>query len=87
MNQRSKSERLWWSQFDALEMGAGWDEHDIQKPQIMIEDAYGDSHPGSVHLDRLTEQAKYGVFEKGGFPAQYHCTDICDEFARREDRE
>ena len=82
MNQRSKSERLWWSQFDALEMCSGWDEHDIQKPQIMIEDAYGDSHPGSVHLDRLTEQAKYGVFEKGGFPAQYHCTDICDGCAQ-----
>ena len=82
MQQRSKDSRLWWAQFDALEMGSGWDITDIEKPQIMIEDVYGDSHPGSVHLNRLAEQAKYGVFEKGGFPAQYHCTDVCDGCAQ-----
>lgn len=31
------------------------------------------------------EQAKYGVFEKGGFPAQYHTTDICDGCAQGHD--
>ncbi len=82
MKQKSASERLLWAQFDALELGSGWDEEDIRKPQILIEDVYGDSHPGSVHLNRLTEQAKYGVFEKGGYPALYHATDICDGCAQ-----
>lgn len=85
MTQKSKEERLLWAQFDALEMGSGWDDTDVTKPQIMIEDVYGDSHPGSVHLNQLAEQAKYGVFEKGGFPAQYHTTDICDGCAQGHD--
>lgn len=85
MEQKSKRERLLWAQFDALEMGSGWDDTDVTKPQIMIEDVYGDSHPGSVHLHQLAEQAKYGVFEKGGYPAQYHTTDICDGCAQGHD--
>ena len=73
------------AQFDALQMGSGWDEEDITKPQILLEDVFGDSHPGSVHLAGLMEQAKYGVFEKGGFPAQYHTADICDGCAQGHD--
>jgi dihydroxy-acid dehydratase len=80
--QKSKVERELWAQFDALQLGSGWDYEDITKPQIMIEDVYGDSHPGSTHLNQLAEQAKYGVFEKGGFPAQYHTTDVCDGCAQ-----
>lgn len=84
MNRKQKSapQRELWAQFDALQMGSGWDEEDIKKPQILLEDAYGDSHPGSVHLSGLMEQVKYGVFESGGYPAGYHTTDICDGCAQ-----
>lgn len=85
MTQKSAPQRLLWSQFDALQMGSGWDEEDVKKPQILLEDVYGDSHPGSVHLNQLMEQVKYGVFEKGGFPGQYHTTDICDGCAQGHD--
>jgi len=85
IKQKSIPERLLWAQFDALQMGSGWDEEDIKKPQILVEDVYGDSHPGSVHLNKLTEQVKYGVFESGGFPAQFHVTDICDGCAQGHD--
>lgn len=85
MNQKSAKERLLWAQFNALEMGSGWDDTDVNKPQILIEDVYGDSHPGSVHLDQLARQAEIGVFEKGGFPAHYHTTDVCDGCAQGHD--
>ncbi len=85
MKQKSAKERLWWSQFNALEMGSGWDETDVKKPQILIEDVYGDSHPGSVHLNQLTRQAEIGVYEKGGCPAHYHTTDVCDGCAQGHD--
>ncbi|MDD3336285.1 MAG: dihydroxy-acid dehydratase [Eubacteriales bacterium] len=85
MEQRSKAERLLWSQFDALEMGSGWTEQDVASPQILVEDVYGDSHPGSVHLHQLSEQAKYGVLQSGGYPAEYHVTDICDGCAQGHD--
>ena len=61
MGIRSEKERNTWAQFDALQLGSGWDEEDIGKPQILVEDAYGDSHPGSIHLNQLGEQAVYGV--------------------------
>lgn len=82
---RSEKERFSWAQFDSLQLGSGWDEEDIGKPQILVEDAYGDSHPGSVHLAGLSAQAVYGVYEKGGHPAQFHVTDICDGCAQGHD--
>jgi dihydroxy-acid dehydratase len=78
IKQKSKPHRQFWPQFDALQMGSGWDEEDVKKPQILLDDVYGDSHPGSVHLDKLMDQASYGVLEQGGFPARFHTTDICD---------
>ena len=51
----------------------------------MIESVYGDSHPGSYHLNQMTEQAVYGVYEKGGKPAKYYATDICDGCAQGHD--
>lgn len=84
-NIRSHSARELWSQFDALQLGMDWDEEDLGKPQILIEDVFGDSHPGSSHLNLITEQAVIGVFEKGGRPAKYHVTDICDGCAQGHD--
>ena len=85
MEQRSKDERELWAQFDALELGSGWTEDDVRKPQILIEDVYGDSHPGSTHLNGLTDEVRFGVLEKGGFGAKYHVTDICDGCAQGHD--
>lgn len=85
MEIRSSKERLLWAQFDALQMGSGWDEEDIEKPQILVEDVYGDSHPGSVHLNQISEQVVYGVYEKGGKPGRFHVTDICDGCAQGHD--
>ncbi|MCI8727086.1 MAG: dihydroxy-acid dehydratase [Hungatella sp.] len=85
MRQKSEKERMLWAQFDALELGSGWSEEDITKPQILIEDVYGDSHPGSVHLNQLTDQVKWGVLERGGYGAKYHITDICDGCAQGHD--
>jgi len=82
---KSTAARELWSQFDALQLGMDWDEEDLKKPQILIEDVFGDSHPGSSHLDRLTEQVGIGIYEKGGRPAKYHVTDICDGCAQGHD--
>lgn len=85
MRQKSEKERQLWAQFDALQLGTGWVEDDIGKLQILVEDVYGDSHPGSTHLDAVSRQAVYGVFEEGAFPAQFHVTDICDGCAQGHD--
>lgn len=82
---KSTRERNLWAQFDALQLGSGFTPEDIKKPQILVEDVFGDSHPGSVHLNQLTEQVKYGVFQSGGVPCMYHTTDVCDGCAQGHD--
>ena len=82
---RSERERALWAQFDALQLGTGWDEEDIEKPQILVEDAYGDSHPGSMHLQQISEQVCRSIYEKGGCPGRFHTTDICDGCAQGHD--
>ena len=65
-------------ELDPLRIGTGWKPEDLSKPQVFIESTFGDSHPGSGHLDVLVEEVRKGVAEEGGFGARYFCTDMCD---------
>jgi len=65
-------------ELDPLRIGTGWKPEDLYKPQIMIESTFGDSHPGSGHLDVLVEEVRKGVEAAGGYGARYFATDICD---------
>lgn len=65
-------------ELDPLRLGTGWKQEDLSKPQIFIESTFGDSHPGSGHLDSLVEAARKGIAEAGGYGARYFCTDMCD---------
>ena len=65
-------------ELDPLRIGTGWKPEDLSKPQVMIESTFGDSHPGSGHLNILVEEVRKGITEAGGFGARYYCTDICD---------
>ena len=60
-------------EMDPLRLGTGWTPEDLAKPQIMIESTYGDSHPGSGHLNRLVEAARQGIAQAGGFGARPVC--------------
>lgn len=65
-------------ELDPLRLGTGWKPEDLSKPQIFIESTFGDSHPGSGHLDKLVEAARDGIAQAGGHGARYFCTDMCD---------
>ncbi|MGQ9366530.1 dihydroxy-acid dehydratase [Azospirillum sp. ST 5-10] len=83
--QKCSKVRDMWAQVDALMLGMNWTEEDLEKPQILVDDVHGDSHPGSFHLNVLNQEACTGVFEAGGKPAQFHVTDICDGWAQGHD--
>lgn len=72
-------------EMDPLRMGMGWTEADLEKPQILVESTYGDSHPGSAHLNQFVEKAISGIAENGGKGARYYATDICDGMAQGHD--
>ena len=70
---------------DPLRLGMGWTREDLSRPQIMIESTFGDSHPGSAHLDQVVNAAAQAVHEAGGKAARYYTTDICDGMAQGHD--
>ena len=72
-------------EMDPLRMGMGWTEADLEKPQIIIESTYGQSHPGSAHLLELSQAAAAGADSRGGKSALYFATDICDGMAQGHD--
>lgn len=66
---------------DPLWLGAGRNKSDLSKPQILIDSTYGDSHPGSRHLNSVAESVKNAVYAAQAMPALYTVTDICDGVA------
>ena len=40
-------------ELDPLRIGTGLKKEDLGKVQVMVESTYGDSHPGSGHLNIL----------------------------------
>ena len=67
---------------DALHLGMGWDHEELSLPNIIIESTYGESHPGSSHLLRLSNWVRDGVLSAGGKPSIFISTDICDGVAQ-----
>ena len=51
-------------ELDPLRLGTGWTPDELSKPQIIVESTFGDSHPGSGHLDKLVNAACKGAAEK-----------------------
>ncbi|MCQ2239270.1 MAG: dihydroxy-acid dehydratase [Bacteroidaceae bacterium] len=70
---------------DPLKIGMGWTIDDLDKPQILVESTFGDSHPGSAHLMEFVQLAMDGIQDAGGRGARYFVTDICDGIAQGHD--
>ena len=72
-------------EMDSLRLGMGWSEKELDMTQIIIESTFGESHPGSAHLNKLVKSAKHGVSNVGGRAAEFYATDICDGQAQGHD--
>lgn len=82
---RSQELRKVNAQGDGLRLGTNWMVDELEKPQILIESAHGDSHPGSVHLNKLSDMVSRGVYVSQGKPGLHTVTDICDGIAMAHD--
>lgn len=70
---------------DPLKIGMGWTVEDLDKPQVLVESTFGDSHPGSAHLNIFVDEVVKGINDEGGKGARYFATDICDGIAQGHD--
>ena len=82
MELRSQEVRTLAPENDPLKMGMGWKVEELSKPQILVESTFGDSHPGSAHLDQFVKEAVQAVNENGGKAARDFATDMCDGIAQ-----
>ena len=85
MTLKSQETRRVAPEMDPLRMGMGWTAADLEKPQVLIESTYGQSHPGSAHLLRLSQEAQRAADEQGAKAALYFATDMCDGMSQGHD--
>ena len=71
MELKSQEMRKLAPELDPLRIGTGWTKEDLGKVQVIVESTYGDSHPGSAHLNIFVEEAVRAVNENGGKAAKY----------------
>ncbi|BAI62545.1 dihydroxy-acid dehydratase [Methanocella paludicola SANAE] len=75
---RSQDLRKQSPEIDPLKLSMDFTVEDLGKPQILVDDVWGDSMPGSYHLMQLSQMVSNGVYSSGGKPGLFHVTDVCD---------
>lgn len=65
-------------ELDPLRIGTGWKVEDLDKMQIFIGSTYGDSHPGSAHLNDFVHLVEESLNKENMKGAKYYTTDMCD---------
>jgi Dihydroxyacid dehydratase/phosphogluconate dehydratase len=79
---RSQELRKQGPEIDPLKLSMDWSVEDLGKPQVLVDDVWGDALPGSYHLHELSDAVSRGVYAGGGKPALFHATDMCDGIAQ-----
>lgn len=79
---RSQDLRKLGPEIDSLQLSMDWSMEDLDLPQVMVDDVWGDALPGSYHLNELSEAVSRGTYASGGMPARFHVTDMCDGIAQ-----
>lgn len=62
----------------SLLRAAGFTEEELKKPLVGIVSAKSEIIPGHMHLDRLAEAVKAGVYAAGGTPVVVPAIGVCD---------
>ncbi len=65
----------------SLMKASGYTDWEIERPWIGVVNAYNSIIPGHVHLNRLTNAVKAGVYAEGGLPIEFPVIGVCDGVA------
>lgn len=61
--------------------GAGLGGEAISRPQIGVVSSWGEINPASIHLDKVTQMVKAGVWAAGGTPREFVISSVCTSMA------
>jgi len=65
----------------ALLKALGLSDAELAKPMIAVVSAHSEIVPGHVHLDRIAEAVKAGIYSAGGTPVMIPSIGVCDGLA------
>ena len=85
MTYRSKQEKLFSADNAAhrraIYKGCGYDETDLTRPLIGVVNTYNDAALGHVHLDKIAQPVKAGIWQAGGTPFEFGTISTCGEIS------
>jgi len=64
-----------------LSRGVGYGDEALSRPQIGVVSSWGEVNPASIHLDRVSEAVKAGIWAAGGTPREFVISSICTSMA------
>ncbi len=65
----------------SLLKAAGYTDWEIDRPWVGVANAFNQIIPGHVHLRRITEAVKAGIYAAGGLPIEFPTIGVCDGIA------
>jgi dihydroxy-acid dehydratase len=63
----------------------GFDDWELDRPIIGIANSFNEIIPGHMHLDKLVDAVKAGVYAAGGTPMVFNTIGVCDGIAMNHD--
>ncbi len=59
----------------------GFSDQELKRPIIGIANSFNEIIPGHIHLDKLVESVKAGIYTAGGTPMVFNTIGVCDGIA------
>ena len=59
----------------------GFDDWEFKRPIIGIANSFNECIPGHIHLNKLADAVKRGIYAAGGMPMEFNTIGICDGIA------
>ncbi|MBI5207210.1 MAG: dihydroxy-acid dehydratase [Candidatus Firestonebacteria bacterium] len=59
----------------------GYTNEELSRPLIGIANSFNQIIPGHMHLDKIVEAVKAGIYMAGGTPVEFGCIGVCDGIA------
>jgi len=59
----------------------GFDDWELDRPLIGIANSFNETIPGHIHLNKIADAVKRGIYAAGGMPVEFNTIGVCDGIA------
>ncbi len=65
--------------------GIGYGKEALRRPQIGVASSWGEINPAAIHLDKVVQAVKNGIWAAGGTPREFVISSVCTSMAGDDD--